>query len=114
VAEQEPLADGGPGGDGFAGVLDGLDALGDHHRVGPFRLGADGVDDVGRLGRGPALEQAQVQLDDVGADEREHGQAGPGSALTNRVRGGPSPQRTASVKAAARQAQSSSATRPAR
>jgi hypothetical protein len=37
-----------------------------------------------------------------------------GSALTNRVSGGPSPPRTASVKAAARQAQSSSATRPAR
>jgi hypothetical protein len=48
---------------------------------------------------------------------RSSGQATPsetGSALTNRVSGGPSPPRTASVKAAARQAQSSSATRPAR
>jgi hypothetical protein len=35
---------------------------------------------VGRLGRGPALEQAHVQLDRVGADERQHGQAGRGGA----------------------------------
>ena len=51
------------------------------------------------------------------AGRRSSGQATPsdtGSALTNRVRGGPSPPRTAPVKAAARQAQSSSATRPAR
>ena len=51
------------------------------------------------------------------AGRRSSGQATPretSSALTNRVRGGPSPPRTASVKAPARQAQSSSATRPAR
>jgi hypothetical protein len=51
------------------------------------------------------------------ADLRSSGQATPrvtGSALTNRVRGGTSPPRTASVKAAARQTQSSSATLPAR
>jgi hypothetical protein len=157
-------------------VLDGLDALGDDHGVGPLGLGPDGVDDAGRLGGGAPLEQAHVQLDEVGADEREHGQGGrggpdvvqghpqpawrawatvassragspararsvtstttrsrplpssmaalrssgqatpseTGSALTNRVSGGPSPPRMAPVKAAARQAQSSSATRPAR
>jgi hypothetical protein len=80
VAEQEPLADGGSGGHGLAGVLDGLDALGDDHGVGPFGVGPDGVDDVGRLGGGAALEQPHVQLDGVGADERQHGQAGRGGA----------------------------------
>jgi hypothetical protein len=69
VAEQEPLADGGAGGHGLAGVLDGLDALGDDHGVGPLGLGPDGVDDVGRLDGGPALEQPHVQLDQIGADE---------------------------------------------
>ena len=76
MAEQEPLADGGAGGRGLAGVLDRLDALGDDQGVGPLGLGPDGVDDMGRLGGRPALEQAHVQLDQVGADEGQHGQAG--------------------------------------
>ena len=51
------------------------------------------------------------------ADLRSSGQATPrvtGSALTNRVSGGSSPERLAAVKAAARQTQSSSATLPTR
>jgi len=57
-------------------VLDGLDALGQDHRVGPLGVGPDAVDDVGRLGGGAAPQQPHVQLDQVGADERQHGQAG--------------------------------------
>jgi hypothetical protein len=105
VAEQEPLADGGAGGHGLAGVLDGLDALGHDHRVGPFGLGPDRVDDVGRLGGGPALEQAHVQLDQVGAHERQHGQGGrggpdvvqghPAAGLAGLGHGGQQPSRVA-------------------
>jgi hypothetical protein len=76
VAEQEPLAEGGAGGHGLAGVLDGLDALGQDDGVGPLGVRPDAVDDVGRLGGGAALQQPHVQLDQVGADEWQHGQAG--------------------------------------
>ncbi|HEV8425999.1 MAG TPA: hypothetical protein VGS14_12560 [Actinomycetes bacterium] len=111
MAEQKPLANGGAGGNGLAGVLDGLDALGDDGGVGPLGLGPHRVDDVGRLGGGAPLEQPQIQLDQVGPHERQHGQAGrrgadvverdPPAGLTGPGDGGQEPGRVTALLAPA-------------
>ena len=57
-----------------AQVVLGLDPLGEDQRAGPLRLGVDRVDDFGDLLRGAVVQQFQVELDHVGAQERDQGE----------------------------------------
>ena len=52
-------------------VLLGLQALGEQQRVRPLDLRSDGVDDLRHLDGGALLHQPQVELDDVGGQERQ-------------------------------------------
>jgi len=52
----------------------GLDPLREHDRAGPLRVGVDRVHDLGDRRAGPLLHQPQVELDHVGAQQRQEGQ----------------------------------------
>jgi hypothetical protein len=55
-------------------VLLRLDALGEDEGAGPLGVGVDGVHDLGDGRARTLLHQAQVELDDVGSEQREEGE----------------------------------------
>ena len=70
AAEEPALAVAGAEGAGDLELLGRLDALGEQDGAGALGLGVDGVDDRGDRGRGVLLDEPQVELDDLGGDER--------------------------------------------
>ena len=70
-----------------ARVLLGLDALDEDARAGALGLRGDGVDDLGDLGVGAALDEREVELDDLGREQRHHRQrVGVGADVVERDR----------------------------
>ena len=74
AAEQPALAEGRAQGAGGGEVLLRLDAFGEHERAGPLGVGVDGVHDLRDRRAGTLLHEPQVELDDVGGEQREEGQ----------------------------------------